>query len=126
MKVGIRRCPVCYEEVTEDYALTSAMVIVMNTIACDLANSIRAFNFFAVIAVIISVFTYVAFPALIFFGLIYTIIPLFCVLLWFYRFGSFGVGDEDYLNSKRAMKRTLLLWLAVLASQLIALAVWRF
>lgn len=56
LRVGIERCPDCYEEVTKEYALGSAAAVVVNTVACDIANTIRGFQAFAVLAVIGSVF----------------------------------------------------------------------
>ncbi len=132
LKVGLRRCPDCYEEVTEEYAFSSAAAVVISTIACDLANSIRSFDAFAVLAVIGSVLIYVFerytrdSPRLSYLILIWPITPLLATVLWSYRFGRFSFGDDEFLSSRRRMIRTLTLWLAILAAQLIPSATHGF
>jgi hypothetical protein len=132
LRVGLARCPDCYEEVTEEYAFGSAVAVVANTVACDLANHILGFDAFAVIAVILSVFV-IAGDLLIYgsaklalFVVVWPIIPLSLTVLWFFRFGRFDFPDDDYQNAKRGLRRTLGLWLAILAAQVIALVFLRF
>jgi hypothetical protein len=130
LKIGVRRCPDCYEEIPEAYALASAVAVVTNTIACDVANSIRGYDSFAVLAVIGSVGLYVGdlyiwgSPRLFYGVLFWSIMPLMLTLLWLYRFGRFAIGDDEYLRSRRGLRRTLTLWLAISAAQIIAVAVW--
>ncbi|MDX6614815.1 MAG: hypothetical protein QOD75_4001 [Blastocatellia bacterium] len=130
MKVGVRRCAECSEEIPEAYALKSAMAIVANTVACDVANSIRGYDSFAVLAIIGSIAIYPldlwisGSPAFFYFVLFWSVMPLMTTLLWFYRFGRFSLGDAEYLDAKRHMRRTLTIWLAITSAQLIALGTW--
>jgi len=130
VKVGVRRCRDCYEELTEEYAIKSAMAVVINTIACNLANAIKGSDPFAILAVIGTPIAYAldmyAFgsPTIFYLILFWPMIPLLLIILWFYRFGKFSFGDDEYLSSKRAMNWRLRLWLAILAAQVIAIALW--
>lgn len=129
-RVGVSRCPDCYEEITEEYALSSALAVVTNTIACDVASSISSFDAFAPLALIISVFIYLVdwygsgVPRLSFLILWWPLMPLMMTLLWFYRFGGFRLGDDEYQASRRSLLRTLALWLGILAVQVMALVAW--
>ena len=129
-KVGTTRCPDCYEEIAEPYALSSAATVVFNTVACDVANNITSFNTFATLAIPICIGIYfidlytVGSPYLFYLTLFYPVFPLLSTILWFYRFGNFPLGDEEYLRAKRRMRLTLVLWLAITAAQIIALGVW--
>jgi hypothetical protein len=130
MKIEIRRCRDCYEEIPEAYALSSAVTVVFNTVACDAANTIASFDTFAVLAAVIGVAIFFTdlyssgSPVLFYFTLLFPVFPLLSVILWFYRFGKFALGDEEYLSAKRRMRRTLTLWLAFASAQIIALAIW--
>ncbi|HKB65287.1 MAG TPA: hypothetical protein VKC61_05485 [Pyrinomonadaceae bacterium] len=131
VRVGVKRCADCYEEIPDDYALNSAAAIVANTVACDIANSIRQYDSFAVIAVIGSVAIYICdlyifgrAPRLFYFVLLWSIFPLMTTSLWFFRFGRFRLGDADYLEAKRRMRRTLTIWLGITSAQIIALRTW--
>jgi len=103
--------------------------VVTNTIACDVAASLRSFDAFAVIAVILSVLVYLfdAYvsdsPGFVFFILVWPIQPLILILLWFYRFGRLGLGDKEHLQARKRMKGSLFLWLIILAVQSLAIAV---
>src|SRR5262245_8094580 len=50
-EVGTQRCHVCYEEIPEDYALSSAATVVFNTVACDVGNNIATLDTFAMLAI---------------------------------------------------------------------------
>lgn len=127
---GADSCPRCREEIDPDYALASAAAVHHNTQACSLANSVKGFDAFALIALVGSVVIYAfdmyAFGSLALFYLIvlWPAIPLLAVLVWFARFGRFKIGDEEYLRARRAMRGSLLLWLAILALQLIVIGAW--
>jgi hypothetical protein len=129
VKVGIRRCADCYEEIPANYALASALTVVTNTVACDVAAALSSFDAFAVIAIMVSVLFWLyewhfsGPPGFLFFILIWPIQSLVLILLWFYRFGRLGLGDEDYLQARRRLKGSLMLWLAILAVQSLAIAV---
>lgn len=130
VSVGIRRCPDCHEEISETYALSSAATIVFNTVACDVANSIAADTSFPMLAVLLGIGSY--FFDLYSFGslrlfyltLLWPVVGLLNAILWFYRFGTFPLGDEDYLSAKRRVGRALTLWLAIATAQIIALGIW--
>lgn len=130
MKIEVRRCRDCYEEIPEAYALSSAVTVVFNTVACDAANTIASFDTFAVLAAVIGVGIFFidlygsGSPVLFYFTLLFPVIPLLSVILWFHRFGKFTLGDEEYLSAKRHMRRTLTLWLAFALAQIITLAIW--
>ena len=130
VKIGARRCADCYEEIPEEYAVHSALVVVTNTVACDVANSINGLGSFAVLAVIGSISVYLidlyvsGYPTLFHLVLLWSAFPLISILLWFHRFGRFELGDEDYQNAKRDMRRLLTVWLAIASTQLVALAIW--
>lgn len=129
-KVGIRRCPDCREEIPEPYALSSAAIVVFNTVACDVANSVTTFDAFAVLAVPLGIVLYFidlysfGSPRLFYLTLIWPVMPLLTAILWVYRFGTFPLGDDEYLSAKRRVQRTLTLWLAFTSAQIIALGIW--
>ena len=129
-KVGTTRCRDCYEEIAEPYALSSAVTVVFNTVACDVANTITSLDTFAMLAIPIGIGIYFSdlysfgSPFLFYLTLFYPVIPLLSGMLWFYRFGRFPLGDEEYLRAKRRVWRTLMLWLAITVVQLIALGRW--
>jgi hypothetical protein len=130
VKVGIRRCRDCYEEIPEAYAFSSAAAIVFNTVACDVANSIATFDTFAVLAVplgiacfFIDLYSFGS-PRLFYLTLFWSVLPLLSAILWLYRFGTFLLGDEEYLSAKHRVRRTLRLWLAITSAQVIALGIW--
>ena len=130
VKVGIRRCGDCYEEIPEAYALSSAVAIVFNTVACDVANTIVSFETFARLAVPIGLFCFLidlySFGSLRLFylTLFWPVLPLLECILWFYRFGTFPLGDEEYLSAKRRVQRTLTIWSAIASAQIIVLGIW--
>jgi len=130
MKIEVRRCRDCYEEIPEAYALSSAVTVVFNTVACDVANSLSSLDTFAVLAVPIGIALFFfdlyssGSPRLFYLTLLWPILPLLSVIAWFYRFGTFPLGDEEYLSAKRHMRRSLTLWLAFIAAQIITLAIW--
>lgn len=130
VKVGKKRCRECYEEIPEPYALSSAVTVVFNTVACDVANSLAIFDKFAVFVVLLGTVIY-AFdinsfgsPALSYLLPLVLVQPLMLVILWFYRFGKFPLGDAEYLSARRRMRRTLTLWLALASAYVIAIGIW--
>jgi hypothetical protein len=46
-------------------------------------------------------------------------LSLVVILIWFYRYGRFQLGDADYVDVKRGMWASLKLWTALLIVQLI-------
>ena len=130
VKVGVRRCCDCYEEISDAYALSSAITVVINTVACDVANSIAEFNRFALLIVPIGIAIYFfdvyssGSPRIFYLSLFWPVIPVLGAILWLYRFGTFTLGDEDYLTAKRRVRWTLTLWSAIASAQIIALGIW--
>lgn len=127
--MGLKRCPDCYEEVTEEYALSSALGVVVNTVSCDIANSIKGFDSFAVIAIILSLLIFVVdfvsgSPRLFYFVFTWPIMPLVTSVLWLYRFGGFKLGDQEYVKAKRAVIGSLTLWVGITGAQIVALIAW--
>lgn len=129
-KVGIKRCRECYEEIPEAYALSSAVTVVFNTVACDVANNLTIFDKFAVFVVLLGIVFYYfditsyGAPAIFYLMGFVIVQPLLLAILWFYRFGTFPLGDAEYLTAKRRMRRTLTLWLAISAAYIIAIGIW--
>lgn len=127
LEYGAERCPRCREEIGSDYAFASAVVVHHNTQACSLANSIKGFDPFIFIALIGSLLIYAidiyAFGSLtlFYFILVWPAVPLLTILVWFYRFGRFKIGDEEYVRARRDMRSSFMLWLAILAVQFIAI-----
>ena len=130
VKLGTSRCRVCYEEILEPYAFSSAATMVFNTVACDIANSLAAYDSFAWLAVVLGIAIYVSdlyifgSPGIFYFTLFWPVMPLLTAILWLYRFGTFPLGDDEYLSAKRRVRRTLTLWLAIASAQIIALGIW--
>lgn len=129
-KVGTKRCRECYEEIPEPYAMSSAVTVVFNTVACDVASSLEIYDKFAVFVVLLGVILYYfdltsfGSPALSYLMLLIIVQPLLFVILWFYRFGTFPLGDAEYLSAKRHMRRLLTVWLAIAAAYIIAIGIW--
>ena len=129
VEVGVKRCKTCYEEIAEDYAVRSAVAVVFNTVACDVANSMIS-DSFPLLAVVISTFVYISdvyvyeAPRLFYFCLFWPLLPITLILLWFFRFGTFLLGDAEYEVAKRRLSRKLTVWLAILSAQIIAVGTW--
>lgn len=125
------RCSRCREPIDRDYAALSATVVHYNTQACSLANHISGFDAFVPLALIGSVLIFVVDlyvsgrPKLSLFLPLWSLIPLLGISFWFFRFGRFKIGDDEFLNARREMRRSLLFWLVVLVVQILAIVVWR-
>ena len=129
MEFGAEMCPRCREEIGPEYAVVSVVVVHHNTQACSLANTIISFNAFIPIALIVSVGVYVidwyvsGTPRISVGLLFYSLIPLLVIALWYIRYGRFQIGDEEYLRARRELRQSVALWCALLAVQLLLLAV---
>ena len=130
LELGAEACPRCREEIDPSYGLVSAIVVHHNTQACSVANSISGFNAFVPLALVGSVLIYAldvyvsGAPTLFPLILIWPTVPLIAILVWFFRFGRFKIGDDEYLSARREMRKSFLLWLAILLVQALALAPW--
>ena len=126
-----KECPACRESISEEYAFASATVLAFNTQACGAANDIKSSHQFVAIALVGSVLIYLddlyvfGAPRLFLFVVLWSLVPIGTTLCWFYRFGRFGLGDENYLRAKREMKGYLNLWLAILGLQVAAFCAGR-
>lgn len=127
LEYGALMCPRCREEIDPEYADVSAAVVHYNTQACAIANTIKGFDPFAYLAIPLSAVSYaidtyaVGAPALFYFVVAWPVIPLAVMLVWFNRYASFKVGDEEFVRAKRDLRGSLMLWLAILAVQVIVL-----
>jgi len=129
LELGVATCPRCREEISSEYALVSAVVVHHNTQACSLANSIASFDAFIPLALVGGIAIYaidwwVSDAPRISLGILFwPIMPLLAISLWHIRFGRFKIGDEEYLQARREMKRSFAFWLAMLIVQLLLVAV---
>lgn len=119
LEYGAERCPRCREEIDADYALLSAVVVHRNTQAVSSANTIKTCEPAAVIIFFTSLLGYYFnHPAIFIVNLITPALALSGILVWFYRYGRFTIGDEDYLTARKGMWTSLKLWSALLFVQL--------
>ncbi|HVQ36420.1 MAG TPA: hypothetical protein VMS31_02740 [Pyrinomonadaceae bacterium] len=130
LEYGAEICPRCREEISSEYGLISAIVVQHNTQACSVANSIAGFEAFIPVALVGSMVIFAidlygsGSPTLFPLILIWPTIPLIAIAVWFFRFGRFRIGDDEYLKARREMRKSLLLWLAILLVQAVTLAAW--
>jgi len=119
---GAVHCPYCREEINPRYAQASAQVLILNTQACSLANSIKTAEPGAIIVFLVSAFgVFFYAPSLLILNFLTPVISLAAIILWFTRFGRFRAGDEEYLKAKTRMRSSLKLWATLLAVQLLML-----
>lgn len=118
---GVETCPACREEIGDEYALASAIVVVHNTQACSQANTIKTADYAALLSVFVALYGYVlGAPGLFVSAIATPCISLLVVGVWFYRFGKFPIGDDDYRKAERDMYASLKLWLALLFVESVA------
>jgi RNA polymerase subunit RPABC4/transcription elongation factor Spt4 len=121
IEYGAEKCPACREEIGGDYALVSAMVVVHNTQACSQANTIKTGDYAAFLSIFVALYAYaLGAPGMFLVALATPFMALLVIGVWFYRFGKFHIGDDDYLKAKRDMRGSLKLWLALLFVELVA------
>ena len=109
---GTARCPDCFEEIRDSYAVASAAVVTMNTRACAMANTIKSMDPIALLVLTIVMFDSFALP----FSVPFILLsgptwPLLALVVWFYHFGRFPPGDDDCLRARRQMQFRLAGWL---------------
>ena len=127
IQIGVSRCPDCYELIDVEYAMTSGAVVLINTKACAMANTIQTLDPLAVLAIGVAVLAYVCdLPS----GFLLSAITgptlaLVAIVVWFVRFGWFKIGDEDFVRARQSMLVRLIAWLvlAVVLSSFVYLAV---
>jgi hypothetical protein len=122
-------CARCREEIDPDYASLSAVVVHHNTQACGVANTISSLDAFIPIALIGSLFIWGGElltsdrPRLSLLLLIWPTIPLVSIIIWYARFGRFAIGDEQYVNARREMRRSFVFWLTLVMVQILVVTV---
>ena len=127
MEYDAEVCPRCREEIDQQYADLSAAVVYLNTRACDMANMIKGFDPYVFIVLVVSAgafaFDWFAMggPAIFYLIPFTSVAPLVAVAVWFNRYALFKAGDGEFARAKRDMRGSLMLWLAILAVQCIAL-----
>jgi RNA polymerase subunit RPABC4/transcription elongation factor Spt4 len=122
LEYGAEKCPRCREEIDADYALLSAVIVHHNTQAVSLANTIKTAEPAAIINIAVSIYVYfLGIPAIFSLSVLMPVLSLLVILIWFFRFGRFKIGDEDYLKAKRDMRSSFKLWLGLLIVQLLVL-----
>jgi len=130
VEFGAEHCPACREVIEKGYALLSVGVVAFNTQAVSLANTIKSADAGAVVILLASAYVYFldasdAGPSYRTLWLTTLVGPATAVAvaaLWFFRYGRFRMGDEDFDRSKRDMRSSLMLWLALLFAQTVAFA----
>lgn len=132
IEFGAERCSRCREPIDPEYAVISAVIVHQNTQACTVANVISGFDAFIPLALIGSILIFVidlyvsGRPTLFLFLPIWPLIPLVIIAGWFFRFGRFKIGDDEFLKAKREMRSSFLFWTVVLVVQILAIVTWRF
>ena len=120
LELNATLCPHCREEINEEYAIVSALIVHHNTQAVSFANSITAADAFIPLALIGTAAVYgidwlSGGPARVSTALLFwPAMPLIAIVVWFLRFGRFQIGDEEYMQSRREMRRSFAFWLAFL------------
>lgn len=115
LQIGVSHCPDCYELIEVEYAMTSGAVVLINTKACAMANTIKTLDPVAVLAIGVAVLAYVSdLPS----GLLISSITgptlaLVAITVWFGRFGWFKIGDEEFVKARRSMLVRLFCWSAL-------------
>lgn len=133
VELGATNCTRCREEIGSDYALMSAVLVHHNTQACSAANTITSLNAFIPLALILGIVIYLidfygsGAPRLSFGILLWPLMPLFAIGIWYFRFGRFSLGDDEYLRARREMKSAFLFWLVLLIVQVLLILVsWKY
>ena len=123
LSLRVEKCPDCHELIDEGYAFYSALHVTVITQTCSFANTIKYIDLASVITFVVSIYVYVLNEQWLFLLVPFmSVVPLFVILLWFYRFARFKFAEDDFVEAKRHIRASLWLWLALLTVQLIALA----
>lgn len=123
VRYGTEQCPACREEIDEQYARLSATIIVLNTQACSLANTLKSGEPAVVIFFAVSVFVFFTGGApLLLSGLLSPLVYILGIIFWFIRYRKFRFGDEDFARARRDLSRSLKLWSALVLVQILLTA----
>lgn len=132
VELGVEYCSRCRETIDPEYGLASAIVVHHNTQACSVANVISGFDAFIPLALIGSILIFLidlyvsGQPTIFLFLPIWPLIPVVIIIGWFFRFGRFKIGDDEFLKARREMRSSFLFWIVVLFVQILAIVAWRF
>lgn len=122
VEFGTEMCPDCREEIGDEYAAVSAAIIFHNTQACSSANTIKTGDRAALLILCASAYAFFVSNLGLFVTCAATpVLALVVISVWFFRFGSFQYGDEEFVRARNDMKASLKLWAALLAVQSLAL-----
>ena len=122
VEFGAEMCPDCREEIGDEYAAASAAIIFHNTQACGTANTIKSGDAGAVLILCVSAYAFLGSALWLFIACALTpALTLTAISFWFFRFGGFQFGDEEFVRARSDIKASLKLWAALLAVQLLAL-----
>jgi len=127
LQVGTDTCPECREEIDEGYALRNSLTRVLTAQAVNAAETAAGTRFIAPLVVAASAGAFWlsgegALLLLFYFTLLLSVACALWSLGWMRRYGWLPLKDEDFLSGRRKVKSTLLLWLGLLAAQLLAAA----
>lgn len=128
----MEQCSRCRELIDPEYAVVSAVIVHHNTQACTVANVISGLDAFIPLALIGSILMFVmdlyvsGRPTISLGILVWPLIPIVIIFGWFFRFGWFKIGDDDFLKARREMRASMVFWIVVLVVQILAIAAWRF
>jgi hypothetical protein len=129
MEYGKANCPRCREEINPEYALMSAVLVHHNTQAISVANTISSFDAFIPIALILSVcihwFNWLG-GSMSWMVLWWPLMPLLAIVVWYFRYGRFVAGDEEFIKARQEMRKSFCFWLVFLVVQAFCMPVfWR-
>lgn len=122
-------CPHCREEIDSDYAIASAVLVCHNTQACSVANTITTLDAFIPLALVGTFAIYfidwysTGRPRISTGLLFWPLIPLLAIIHWYFRYGRFQVGDDEYIKARREMRRSFTFWLVFLIVDVLLLVV---
>lgn len=130
LELGTPICPRCREEIQLEYALASAIIVHHNTQAISVAKSISSFDAVIPLALIGSVLIFLGDWYVFdgpgnFFGIFFwPTVPLLAIVVWFFRYGRFKAGDDEFVKARREMFRSFCFWLVFLIVQVLCVLVW--
>ena len=115
VSIDERNCPNCKIQISEEEILESFIKNFLLTQAVSSANSILGFDLAVPVFLIVAVFSVLTedSPTLsTYFFVISFLLPLFICLRWLLRFGKYHIPDEEFIDAKRKVKLSSMLWIA--------------
>ncbi len=114
-----RICPHCGIEIYANEIIEGAVKTTVTTQAVSSANKIASFDMAVWVFLAVSLFVFLfnqRFLTVLFVILTLTIwtIPLVLCLSWYYKHGRWMMNNEEYFSAKNEVKKSGLLWLAIL------------